>query len=263
MGKKIYILFVVSILTSSVFGQFVGKDNLSISLFYMQKTEVTNLEYRTFLFDLIIQNKKDDFLTAQPDQTMWTKEYPSAFNEPMKENYFSHPAYNNYPVVAISKEGVELYCKWLTLETVKAYPKKASNLNDVRLPHDWEWKLAASGGKSSNNYGWNSNSTMNSSGCYLANYNPINESANSDGGYYTVQVNSYNPNSFGLYCMSGNVAELVIEEFKNGKYIYRTRGGSWNSSAEELEINGPDKWKGRTEPSVNIGFRVVMSLRKR
>ena len=40
MNKKISILFIVSILTSSVFGQFVGKDNLSISLFYMQKNEL-------------------------------------------------------------------------------------------------------------------------------------------------------------------------------------------------------------------------------
>lgn len=40
MNKRIYILFIVSILTCSVFGQFVGKDNLSISLFYMQKTEL-------------------------------------------------------------------------------------------------------------------------------------------------------------------------------------------------------------------------------
>jgi len=40
MNKRNYILFIFSILTSTVFGQFVGKDNLSISLFYMQKTEL-------------------------------------------------------------------------------------------------------------------------------------------------------------------------------------------------------------------------------
>lgn len=40
MNKKIYILFIASILTSAVFGQFVGKDNLSVSLFYMQKAEL-------------------------------------------------------------------------------------------------------------------------------------------------------------------------------------------------------------------------------
>ena len=40
MSKKIYILFIAVILTSSVFGQFVGKDDLSIALFYMQKSEL-------------------------------------------------------------------------------------------------------------------------------------------------------------------------------------------------------------------------------
>ena len=40
MNKKIYILFITSILASSVYGQFIGKDNLSISLFYMQKAEL-------------------------------------------------------------------------------------------------------------------------------------------------------------------------------------------------------------------------------
>ncbi|MFN5736410.1 MAG: formylglycine-generating enzyme family protein, partial [Flavobacteriales bacterium] len=28
-----------------------------------------------------------------------------------------------------------------------------------------------------------------------------------DGGFHTVKVYSYNPNGYGLYCMSGNVAE--------------------------------------------------------
>jgi len=40
MIKKISILFVVSILTVSVFGQFVGKDDLSVALFYLQKNEL-------------------------------------------------------------------------------------------------------------------------------------------------------------------------------------------------------------------------------
>jgi hypothetical protein len=40
MIKRISILFVVSILTGSVFGQFVGKDDLSVALFYLQKNEL-------------------------------------------------------------------------------------------------------------------------------------------------------------------------------------------------------------------------------
>ncbi len=40
MNKKIYILLIASMLTGSVFGQFVGKDDLSVALFYLQKNEL-------------------------------------------------------------------------------------------------------------------------------------------------------------------------------------------------------------------------------
>ena len=40
MNKRIYILLIVSMLTSSMFGQFIGRDHLSVSLFYMQKSEL-------------------------------------------------------------------------------------------------------------------------------------------------------------------------------------------------------------------------------
>lgn len=230
---------------------------VSIQSFYMQKTEVSNLEYRTFLFDLIVQKRKDDFLIAQPDQEMWTKEYPSAFNEPMKLNYFSHPAYNDYPVVAISRAGAELYCKWLTIETVKAFPKKTAKLNDVRIPTGWEWKMAASGSIDANDFPWEGDSITNDKGCFLANFKP-KEGANSDGGFHTVAVSSYQPNPFGLFCMSGNVAEMVYNS--NGpRENPGTRGGSWTSVEEDVRINGVDQWEGRTDPSVNIGFRPVIT----
>jgi hypothetical protein len=40
MNKRIYILVIVLMLTSSIFGQFIGRDHLSVSLFYLQKTEL-------------------------------------------------------------------------------------------------------------------------------------------------------------------------------------------------------------------------------
>tara|TARA_B110000285_G_scaffold113771_2_gene129058 strand:- start:576 stop:1907 length:1332 start_codon:yes stop_codon:yes gene_type:complete len=230
---------------------------ISIQAFYMQRTEVSNLEYRTFLFDLIIQNRKEDFLTAQPDQKMWRKEYPTTYNEPMVLNYFSHPAYNDYPVVTISRAGAELYCKWLTIEAVKLFPKKTSKLNDVRIPTDSEWMMAASGNIESNNFPWEGNSSRNEDGCYLANFNP-EAGAGDDGGFHTVAVNSYLSNPFGLFCMSGNVAEMIY--YSNGTRINPgTKGGSWTSTEKELWVNGVDRWKGRADPSVNIGFRPVIT----
>jgi hypothetical protein len=40
MNKRIYILLILAMLTGSIFGQFIGRDNLSVSLFYFQKTEL-------------------------------------------------------------------------------------------------------------------------------------------------------------------------------------------------------------------------------
>ncbi|MGB0881840.1 MAG: formylglycine-generating enzyme family protein [Vicingaceae bacterium] len=244
--------------------------------FHIQKTEVSNLEYRTFLFDLLIQNRKEEFLKAKPDQAMWVKEYPSGFNKPMQENYFSHPAYDDYPVVCVSREGAEMYCAWLTEERNKLNPKKYGVLvSKVRLPTAKEWVQAAKGGKEKSAYPWGGPYLRNSEGCYLANFKPgINEDDiqcenqtnkvynyggeyTADGAFYTAKVNSYNPNGYGLYCMSGNAAEMVYYEDENN--LAGTKGGSWSSVGQELQIeDGKDRFKGKIEPSCNIGFRPVI-----
>ncbi|TNF47738.1 MAG: hypothetical protein EP305_07090, partial [Bacteroidetes bacterium] len=71
---------------------------ISVQAFYMSKTEVTNLEYRTFLFDLLIQGKKEEFIKAKPHQAKWTELFGES-NKAMEELYFSEEAYNDYPVV--------------------------------------------------------------------------------------------------------------------------------------------------------------------
>ena len=80
MVKKIYILFIIAILGNSAFAQFVGKDNLSISLFYMQKSEIDSAKkyidlaiaddtlttlaktwyYRGFIYKELYKNKEKD-----------------------------------------------------------------------------------------------------------------------------------------------------------------------------------------------------------
>lgn len=237
-------------------GTFKADDkNWSVQAFYMQTTEVTNLEYRTFLFDLLIHERKDEFLAAKPDQSRWTKDYSYSYNKPMEEQYFSHAAYNDYPVVAISRKGAEMYCKWLTEEVNKQ--RNGAFINDVRLPSNYEWMYAASGGKDGQSYPWGGSSEKNSKDCYLANYQPIKGNFLEDGAFHTTRVYSYNPNDYGLYCMSGNVAEMVY--YENENQLPGTKGGSWTSVAAEIQINGADKYKGMSNASVDIGFRPVIS----
>jgi len=237
----------------------------SLQAFYMGKTEVTNLEYRTFLFDLLIQDRKDEFLIAKPDQTQWVKQYGEGMR-PMEELYFWNPAYNHYPAVNMSRAGAELYCKWLTKEVIKYVgEKKQANYNDLRIPARTEWVYAASNLGKNQPYPWNGPYTKNNTGCYLANFQPVKDSLFLDGAFHTAAVNSYNPNELGLYCVSGNVAEMVYD-LPNSRQQPGTCGGDWMSDASGIKIISEDPTKPLEDPysglitgHPNVGFRVVMT----
>lgn len=234
-----------------------GDSSVSIGAFYMSKTEVTNLEYRTFLFDLLIQGRKDEFLNAKPYQANWTEMFGES-NKTMEENYFSHPAFDNYPVVNISRTGAEMYCKWLEQEANKILKSKNKpQLNKIRIPLRDEWIYAASAAGMYSTFPWQGEFIRNSEGCFLANYKPQKDNFHVDGGFYTVLVTSYQPNEFGLYNMAGNAAEMVYNSA--GSKSAGTAGGGWMSVLDELRLNGPDEYDGLTEPHPNVGFRVVFS----
>lgn len=239
-------------------GKLDKKDsNVSVNAFYMQRTEVSNLEYRTFLFDLLIQGRKDEFLLAKPDQQKWTELFGSS-NQSMEDLYFTHTAYNDYPVVNVSREGAEMYCKWLREEVNKVLKEKDKpGFQAIRLPLRDEWIYAASSGGKTDFFPWNGERTINDKGIYLANYRPFVDRYYDDGGFYPVDVMSYPPNGFGLYNMAGNVAEMVYES--SSRKSPGTAGGGWLSDEEELHLFGTDAYAGVVTPHPNIGFRVVFS----
>lgn len=260
-------------------------DTVSIQSFLIRTHEITNLEYRTFLFDLLIQGKLEDFKKARPVHRMWTDRFGNAaHNEPMEKNYFSHPAYDLYPVVNITREGAKLFCDWLTISVNETLKKKEKPLmNDFRLPFDSEWAMAAYGGRMHGNLSTDDDHLKNEKGCYLINFSDLEE-VNSkydstlkywipnnndglklmqDGAFHTARTDSYNPNKFGLYCMSGNVSEMVIRfNRKENKKVPGTIGGSWLSPEQFLRIEAPEEWGSEVNgPSPMIGFRPVMTIR--
>jgi sulfatase modifying factor 1 len=201
---------------------------------------------------------------ATPDTAKWN--LPGMQNSPMVNLYFNHPAYDNYPVVNISKAGADLYCQWLTKELRVKY---GEHLNDVRLPTQYEWIAAAKGGENTATYSWGGAYLQNSKGCYLANFKVIGEHniQSTDQGlqivkdstfipdfdsfsnpYFTTLTESYSPNAFGLYNMCGNVAELTAE---NEAY-----GGHWNATGYNIRITSHTP---ANEPSPFVGFRPIMS----
>jgi gliding motility-associated lipoprotein GldJ len=86
---------------------------VTVSSFYMDETEVRNLDYGEYMYWLSHVYASDyRFLYRQaiPDTLVWRQRL--AYNEPMVELYLRHPAYEQYPVVGVSWVQATQYCEW-------------------------------------------------------------------------------------------------------------------------------------------------------
>jgi gliding motility-associated lipoprotein GldJ len=97
----------------------------TVSSFKIDKYEVSNKKYRDYTHWLeqlakdssVKDTKAKDVykqmaIKALPDTTVWKEAL--GFNDPMVEGYFRAKAYNNYPVVGVTWNQANNYCKWRT-----------------------------------------------------------------------------------------------------------------------------------------------------
>jgi formylglycine-generating enzyme len=88
---------------------------ITVSSFYMDETEVTNVDYREYLYWLervYSESYPEVMRKSLPDTLVWRDEL--AYNEPYVEYYFRHPAYDKYPVVGVNWLQANDYCSWRT-----------------------------------------------------------------------------------------------------------------------------------------------------
>ena len=154
-----------------------------------------------------------DFIVEEPvmiypDTLTWVHDYTYSYNEPMTRQYFSHPSFDDYPVVGVSWKQANAFCTWRS-DFWNDWRRQHDEVqvDDFRLPTEHEWEYAARGGRDQAPYPWGGPYVRNTKGCYLANFKPGRGAYPEDGGYYTVKVYSYAPNDFGVYNMAGNVSE--------------------------------------------------------
>ncbi|HBJ71953.1 MAG TPA: gliding motility-associated lipoprotein [Cryomorphaceae bacterium] len=226
---------------------------------------------------------ESEIVNIYPDTLVWLADFTYSFNEQMHDNYFWHPAYDNYPVVGVNWKQAMAFCNWRTRYR-NEYLKVNNDFqeNEFRLPTESEWEYAARGGFELTTYPWGGPYTTNSQGCFLANFKPSRGNLTADGGFHPVKVTSYEPNGYGLYCMAGNVAEWTSTSWDEASYYYVAdfnpdfkynasdsdpetlkrkviRGGSWKDIASYMQVGARDYEYQDTNKSY-IGFRTVQSF---
>ncbi len=216
---------------------------------------------------------KKEEVQIYPDTTVWIKDFTYSYNEPMHNDYLSHPAYQDYPVVGVSWNQAVAFCNWRTnFKNGYQRDKGDPNVSRFRLPNEGEWEYAARGGIPSGTYPWGSPYLLNDRACFLANFKPLRGDYAVDQAVYTVEAKSYLPNDYNLYNMAGNVAEWTNSSYNSGGYEYVSslnpsmalssepkkvvRGGSWKDVAYYLRVSSRDYEYSDTARSY-IGFRTV------
>jgi gliding motility-associated lipoprotein GldJ len=87
---------------------------VTVSSFYMDQYEISNVNWREYIhwMRLVFGSAPELVERALPDTLVWREEL--AYNEPYLQYYFSHVAYNDYPVVGITWEQAMDFCLWRT-----------------------------------------------------------------------------------------------------------------------------------------------------
>ena len=212
-----------------------------IDAFFMDKYEVTNLEYQKFVL------ANPHWQRNQIDSKFHNGQYLKHWNGN------DYPAgYANHPVTNVSWYAAMAYAGWA----------------GKRLPTEAEWEYAARGGLAGKKYLW---------GDVFDNGEANYELNVGD----TTPVDKYPPNGYGLYDMAGNVWEWCLDEYNEDFYRIsprenplssattiewiinnftniRTsrvvRGGSWGVRREYLRVANRFRYA-PSYSSVYYGFR--------
>ena len=223
-----------------------------------------------------------DGVNVYPDTLVWIRDFTYAFNDPLTNKYFSHPGFDDYPVVGVTWKQAKAFCMWRTNFKNSALAGKGDfGVQDYRLPSEAEWELAARGGLSNSMYPWGGYYTRSKNGCFMANFKPMRGNYSDDGGKTTVKVATYDPNGYGLYDMAGNVAEWTITSYDESSYEFMhdlnpnfeqnalpndppamkrkvVRGGSWKDIAYFIQV-GTRTFEYQDTAKSYLGFRCVRS----
>ena len=170
----------------------------------------------------------------------------------------------NRPVINVSWDDAQSFIDWLNSKTG----------GNFRLPTEAEWEYAARAGSTTKYHSSNAESQL----CRYANhadtstdYSNINKACSDGVGKRTATVGRYQPNSYGLHDMHGNVWEWVQDCWNDSYVGAPSDSSSWTSGDCSLRVrrggswyNGPSDVRSanryrtsRSEHGNLIGFRLA------
>lgn len=253
---------------------------ITVGSFYMDTTEITNLQYRRFI-DALLKDPNhtldEDFImnNLYPDMKVWTQDIKHTMADHMLA-YFSHPTFNDYPVVGITWEAAKYFAAWRTeVLNAERAEKKLPPLSDFSLPTAAQWEYAAKGGRILAKYPWGGPYVRDSKGVLRANFKSKPGVYREPGACFecTSPVYHYPPNDYGLYDMAGNVAEWCLDAHNpsasalvgdiNPVYIDENqplkviKGGSWKDISYYLQT-GVNSCQHKDSASSSTGFRCIV-----
>lgn len=195
---------------------------------------------------------------------------------------------SGYPCVDVTWYGAVAYCNYRSeMEGLKPCYDLSSwscnfSANGYRLPTEAEWEKAARGGLSGRRFPWGNTinysqaNYIGSSSTYSYDISPTRGTHNhpdwDEGGFpYTSPVGTFAANGYGLYDMTGNVAEWCDDWYSSSYYSTSPssnptgsasgsqrvqRGGSWGAGAGSARV----AYRGYNDPAYCVcshGFRPV------
>jgi sulfatase modifying factor 1 len=211
--------------------------NVKVDGFFINITEVTNNQFKAFVeatgyltiaeqeidwedmkAQLPANTPKPHDSILQPGSLIFNKNVNAVVN---MDNYgqwwtweigasWKHPqgpgssikGQDDYPVVHIAYDDALAYCKWA----------------NRRLPTEAEWESAAQGTNTDAIFTWGNDPQLlnKKANTWQGIFPTLNEPI--DGFKYIAPVKSFEPNSIGLYDMSGNVWEITSDFFNTNYY---------------------------------------------
>lgn len=237
--------------------------------FYLSKYPVTNAQFDQFIketnyvtdaekygwsyvFHNFISTDDEHDIIGVADGTPWWNAVNGAYWR-LPEGQSSTIEHRlDHPVVHVSWNDASAYASWA----------------NKRLPTEAEWEYAASGGVINQKFPWGNHlheKNNHHANVWQGDFPYIN--SGEDGFIGTAPVNSYEPNTFGLYTMIGNVWEWSADSFTTrfpnvelNEHVKLIKGGSYLCHAcycnryriSARTFNTVDSSAG------HIGFRLAM-----